>query len=506
MASPLAVEAQVRFALSQLPIQNAHHEFEHICRNLTQQFICSKVLPATGPVSAGGDQGRDFETFRTYLREELGLHGSFLGLVSEGTIAFICTTQADDLLGKLRLDIQKVCASGHPVLEIRAFTLNSVPVAARHRLETETQESYGVRLECHDAESIASLLDGFWKLDGFWIAERFLAIPAEIRPERSAGDGDLSAEYVEQRSRWRENDSPIPILGDFIDLKAGLRHAISNEEARVDLPFWLGLVRQLLANPECPARIEQRARYELVVATFRGTRDFRPVDDVAPAYLDKSLCESEPARLQDASALLMYANTAVRWGITSLTPAELGDWNKRLTIRVQDLFAQETPETPHRRANLLYAIGHLGLHPALWEADSQDFSNKADALDHQDQGVEPFTPAEQLLTDDFVFADVSRTLSTWTELMEHLEETPLFPIESMADILQLLVPLWSRQAEWRKLLDLADEAVSERSGKHTLAARARDRAMKLLRAGRSLDALEEFHKPQSTEKMSVAAC
>ena len=201
MASPAEVEAQVRFALSQLPVQNAHHEFEHICRRLTEQFICSNVLPATGPVAAGGDQGRDFETFRTYLREELGPHGAFLGLVSDGTIAFICTTQADNLLAKLRQDIKKVCVSGHPVHEIRAFTLESVPVGTRHKLETETRESYKVRLEFHDAESIANLLA---RPDGFWIAERFLSIPADIRPEAAAIDNDLSAEYAERRRRWRE--------------------------------------------------------------------------------------------------------------------------------------------------------------------------------------------------------------------------------------------------------------------------------------------------------------
>ena len=491
MASPIEIEAQVRFALSQLPAQNAHHEFEHICRHLTQQFICSNVLPATGPVSAGGDQGRDFETFRTYLREELGQHGAFLGLVSEGTIAFICTTQADDLLGKLRLDIQKVCAFGHPVHEIRAFTLNSVPVATRHSLETKTQELYKVRLEFHDAESIASLLA---KPDGFWIAERFLSIPAEIRPEASADDGELSVEYVKRRSRWREKGSPIPILGDFIDLKDGLRYAISQEKVRGDLPFWFGLLRQLLANLECPAHIQQRARYELVVATFLGTSNFRPVDDVARVYVEESLIESEPVRLQDASALLMYANTAVRWGVTSLTPAELGDWNKRLSTWMEDLVAHETLETPHRRASLLYEIGHLGLHPALWEANFEDLSSEAHRPDHQAQGVELPDPAGVSLPDDFVFADVSRALSAWTELMENLEETPLFPIQSLADILQLLVPLWSNQAKWRELLDLVDHAVSERVGKHALAARARDRAMKLMRDGRYLDALEEFHR------------
>ena len=62
------------------------------------------------------------------------------------------------------------------------------------------------------------------------------------------------------------------------------------------------------------------------------------------------------------------------------------------------------------------------------------------------------------------------------------------------DILQLLVPLWSNHTEWRQLLDLVDEAVAERSGKYILGARARDRATKLLEAGRCLDALEELHQ------------
>ena len=217
MASPVEVEAQVRFALSQLPIQNAHHEFEHICRHLTQQFFCSNVLPATGPVSAGGDQGRDFETFRTYLHEELGPHGAFLGLVSEGTIAFVCTIQADNLPRKITGDIEKVCAFGHPVHEIRAFTLGPVPVASRHRLEAETQETYGVHLELHDAESISNLLA---RPQGFWIAERFLSIPAEIRPEASPSEVDLSERYVERRQEWRDKSAANPSLGDLIDLKA----------------------------------------------------------------------------------------------------------------------------------------------------------------------------------------------------------------------------------------------------------------------------------------------
>ena len=491
MASPSEVEAQIRFALSQLPVQNAHHEFEHICRHLTQRFICSNVLPATGPVSAGGDQGRDFETFRTYLREELGPYGTFLGLVSKGTVAFVCTIQTENLYTKIKQDIEKVCAFGHPVHEIRAFTLGPVPVASRHRLETETQEVFGVRLELHDAESIANLLA---QPEGFWIAERFLSIPAQIRPEAPATEGEFSEEYIERRRSWRDKGAPNPTLGDLIDLKAGLRYATFQQIAREDLPFWLGLVRALLAYPECPTNVLQRGRYELVVAMFRGTHDLRQVDDVARAYLEESLSESEPARLLDAVALLMYANTAVRWGVTSLTPAELRNWNKGLATRTEELLADVQSDTPHRRASLLDAIGYLGLHPALWDANFPASSPESYTRDHQDQAFELPDVAEPELPEDFVLANLSRTLSAWTELLDNLEETPLFPIESVADTLQLLVPLWSRQAEWRKLLDLADEVVGERSGKHILAARARDRAIRLLRAGRILDALEEFHK------------
>ena len=483
MANPAEVEGQIRFALTLLPDHNAHHEFEHICRYLSQQFICSNVLPATGPVSAGGDQGRDFETFRTYLREELGPHGAFLGLVSDGTIAFVCTTQTNDLPGKLRQDIKTVCASGHPVHEIRAFTLEPIPVAKRHQLGTETWETYKVRLECHDAESIANLLA---RPRGFWIAERFLSIPAEIRPEPAAVNGGLTAEYIDQRRRWREKSSSEPTLGDLVDLKTGLREAVFCQEARGDLPFWIGLIRQLLAIPELPAYIQQRARYELVVATLRGTNDFRPVDDVARAYLDESLNESDPARLEDASALLLYANTAVRVGLTSLTPTEIRYWNDQLTRRIQELVKHETP---HRRARLLFALGHLGIHPALSESDIPDLIDRAQLVPRDEVGKLHIS-----LLEDLVLTDPSRTLSAWSELMDSLEEVPLFPIQTLADILQLLVPLWSTQAEWRELLNLVDNAVGERKGKHAIAARARDRAMELHRVGRRLDALEEFHR------------
>ena len=56
-------------ALSVCPTQytNKHHEFEHLARWFVRIRICDNVMLATLPVGAGGDQGRDFETYRTYL-------------------------------------------------------------------------------------------------------------------------------------------------------------------------------------------------------------------------------------------------------------------------------------------------------------------------------------------------------------------------------------------------------------------------------------------------------
>lgn len=82
MANPVQTAQMIRLALGSLAADNAHHSFEHLCRHIAKRRIASNVLPATGPVSAGGDQGLDFETFRTYLADELPFALGFLALAS----------------------------------------------------------------------------------------------------------------------------------------------------------------------------------------------------------------------------------------------------------------------------------------------------------------------------------------------------------------------------------------------------------------------------------------
>src|SRR5258708_5405767 len=171
MASdPAQLAAHIRFALERLSERNAQHEWEHLCRHLTRARICSNILPATGPVQAGGDQGRDFETFHTYLSRSSLAGQSFVGLSSDTPIPFASSLE-ERLIPKMRRDVKTIMLSGVTVERIYLFSSRSVPIAKRHHLQEWGRTTYGVRLEVLDGEGIAELLSTH---DIFWIAARYL--------------------------------------------------------------------------------------------------------------------------------------------------------------------------------------------------------------------------------------------------------------------------------------------------------------------------------------------
>src|SRR6476660_2178093 len=128
MASRDQLASQIRFQLDQLSAQNRYHDFEHLSRHLARLRICSNILPATGPVSAGGDQGRDFETFLTYLSQSPIAGSSFVGLVSQAAVAFACTlTQKAKLKSKVKSDISVIVGGAVPVASIHYFCSSDLP-------------------------------------------------------------------------------------------------------------------------------------------------------------------------------------------------------------------------------------------------------------------------------------------------------------------------------------------------------------------------------------------
>jgi hypothetical protein len=56
-------EAFTSSALGQLAERNDHHKFEQIATRIARRRVGSNILIANGPVSAGGDQQRDAESY-----------------------------------------------------------------------------------------------------------------------------------------------------------------------------------------------------------------------------------------------------------------------------------------------------------------------------------------------------------------------------------------------------------------------------------------------------------
>ena len=182
--TPNRLERQIRFGLADLNPSNAAHVFEELCRHFAQARLVSNVLPATGPVARHGDQGRDFETFHTFLRDELGPHGAFLGLVSDGPVAFTCTLQHGDLPGKIRSDVKKILASGTKVVMIYVFLAAPMPMGVQHGLQEEIKENYSVEIKIIDQYLLAAQL-ACW--DTFWIAaDTFRSLRSWLRRVRIA--------------------------------------------------------------------------------------------------------------------------------------------------------------------------------------------------------------------------------------------------------------------------------------------------------------------------------
>lgn len=152
---------QIAFAISELRARNGHHRFEDLCRRYASSRISPNILPATGPVSSGGDQGRDFETFRTHDANQVSIVGA-------------CTLQRRDLPSKIKSDVEKI-AAGEPVDVVYCFLGENMEVSQRHQLIQWAKVTYQVSLEIIDRNALAELISAPTL---HWIAEEYLGVPS----------------------------------------------------------------------------------------------------------------------------------------------------------------------------------------------------------------------------------------------------------------------------------------------------------------------------------------
>ena len=449
----------------------------------------SNVLPATGPVAAKGDQGRDFETFRTYLRDELGTTGAFLGLASGEVIVFACTIQKGHFPAKLLEDCNKICTGGEAVDTIYSFCTTAVPIGERHELQAQVASSHNVQLEIFDLYALAEQLAD---ADTFWIAERYLSLPAELRPARSPLDPTEPDWYSAIRERWRHFDRPTG-LGELLELKTCLHHCTFVPAARRDLPFWLEHATNFVCE-EASLEVRQRARYEIAVASFRGQGRFRAVEPLIQDFFEEIDECWDPALLRDATTLIRYCGGALLYSFTDLEPSAVRQWAVQLGTHLKALLDIQT--NPNWRATLLDLIGRLtSMMDPLRTPVMTATPPHIDAIFNREEIVKSYLGQNVPATEgEFIPISVDQTIDVWTELVSILEQAPLFPIDFFAEQVARLAPFIVDRPEYPGLVEGLDAVVAERAGKAAAGRQCHERAIALYEASRLTAAVRELHR------------
>ena len=441
----------IRFQLGELRAQNKHHEFEHLARQFARLRVCENILPATGPVGAGGDKGRDFETYRTYLASTPIATSTFLGLVKDKKLAFTCSLQ-QDIARKIKSDISVICASGQVVHAIYYFCEADLPIGKRQTLQEWCKETFQADLEVFDGQALSEQLTD---MDVFWIAEEYLGVPSESYPRATSTD----SAYERYKERWIENDQVPVSFADFSQVKYGLRRATFKGSAKPDLTNWLCKMETYLGSDKSNP-LFYRSRYEISVASLRGLNNLTSKREIVEEYFSRIDKLDDIPGLREAGTLLSYCSTAFRLGHFDIDVNKLSKWSQVLIRRVNK--AIEESRGPGARCSLYQTRSVLATLPY------QNGSAPQDGID-----------------DVFVW---------WSKLIEEVDKAPLFPLEDFADILTIMTEFLGEDERFLKITQRTDELLTKRSSGYVAAEKCRDRAMAYYEREQYLQAIKQLHQ------------
>lgn len=492
--SPTQIATQIRFHLETLGETNAHHPFEQLCLGLTRRRIVSNVLPATGPVSAGGDGGRDAESFWSVLARELPDTSLFTTLATDESVVLAVTTQRTDVPTKVRSDLAKICGKGEPVDRVIYFTVVAIDTAKRHDLQQHAREQHSVELDIWDAQAIANEIAS---PDLFYLAVDYLHVPSTLAPAREDTDDDLPPWYIEERERWRKQPTCAGSTGELVDLREGLRFATRNPHARADLPDWLAAARHLRNAALDDHGVLNRVEYELIIGTGLVLNTLEPVDEILRDYFARLVSDPpDPGVLFDAVTLLRLTEATLPRRKTSITAEQAAQWADDLE-RVIETELQSAPG-PNAQASLLVVAVILAIGPRalsteqLANIDSDagpTISNIYDEITeaHQEGRAVPTAP------DDADLRNLDLGMTHLAAFVEALPSAPMAPLEELTTMFDIAAPALVDHPEYHRLRQALDEATVERSGRAVAGDRAQSRAVGMLQTGRPLDALREIH-------------
>jgi hypothetical protein len=455
----------IAWALSELSSDNAHHDFEHLCRHIARRRIASNIIPATGPVSSGGDAGADFETVPVYSGSG---KSDYWRLAVTEKIIFACSLEKN-LKKKLAADLTAASRFPEPVERLYFFYNRPIAVALRNKFKTEALSKYGIRLEIVDSKAIAEFLADRELL---WIAERYLSLPIDLRmPE----DSSAPSWY---RSLLDDQEIPQSMSSDtFYQLKSAIRHATAVPECHSDIPKLVEHLRRFRSHPR--KTIVRKAFYEEFVAMLRGLNAAEGYESQILDYLADVDQLAEPDELEDLSTILGYASGATERGILAIDPKEFEIVHEKLLARIDT----HLPKTPSFiRCALLFIRGFVEL---------------KDWYIH---------PSGEKSTETFK-ASVRKSVTTWTILLKEAAKVQIFPIERLSNTVDFLFTHFN--TKWfSDFVNKLDALIAERVGAERTAETLANRGSALLEDEQHFRALDVFHQAfgfaQSARSQSTA--
>lgn len=447
MTNPLELTRYIRYQLSELGARNAHHEFEHLTRHLARVRICSNILPATGPVSAGGDGGRDFETFKTYNAMPLTPDSTFQRLASgQREIAFACSLQKT-IIPKIRKEIKRVRAIDK-YKDMVFFCEENLPVAKRHVLQKDA-ESLGIDLQIFDGTAIAELLSD---RDTFWVAQSYLQIPSDLMPA-----SDESPDwYQELVANWKDKQ-PLPFsYSDFFELKYGVRRSTFHEADRPDLKMWIEKL-QVYREEYSLRELHRWASYEIIVASIRGMASFDGLEPIVLDYFSDLEDHLGIGDLVDAVNLRNYLIRANDAKLYPVTAPGLPKIQERL-VSIFETGAINAPG-PGRRADLLRLQGIL--HLSIFKEGK---------------------------------AHLETVAGYWDRMLDEAEKTKFFPTQEFNAYYEYILDLLGHPPELAEIAPRLDELIAKRSGSKEAGGNAEERGDKYKNKKDMLGALKEYQR------------
>jgi hypothetical protein len=464
--TPEVVGKLIRYALSEMSADNAHHEFEHLCRHLARRRICSNILPATGPVSGGGDRGADFET----LHVESGSGTSrYWRLVATGKVLFACSLERN-LKRKVKADVEAAAKFGEVLERMYFFYNRPIKVADRNKFKESAFKEHGIKLEIVDGNAIAEFLADPELL---WVAEKYLSLPSEVSlPPCGAAPTWYS-------SLLTASESELCVNADtFYQLKSALRYASADPDHHSEIPKLICRVQLFRSHHN--RVIARKAFYEEFVAALRGLNAAEGYEPQLIEYLSAIPTLDNVSELEDASTTLSYLNGACARGILNIEASVRQKFRDGL---LKELDSRITSVPSFVTCALLYTKGHVLL--SSWILEGEPGASI----------TAPLTRAAE------------SAVGIWDAFLKHAEQVPLFPVERLSPVINFVFPLVDSE-KFTAFVKRLDALIAKRAGTQRVAEQKLLRASALLDEKRYLRALHEFHESlllsQSLESQSTA--